>query len=261
MFANFSVRLKRFGLRLLTRPRLDLPLLLALFLLACAGLATLYSAGNANLSLVGGQAARFVLGLIDVVIELTWYKTLNRWFYREHWVGHNSELEFLYLHGNHHDAIPTGMIAVTENGMLEGFCRSLIGPPVAYYNPFAASFFLSLLVWYDMLTHQYIPGLYPRLPTAVVKSTQHSTHHFGQLAPYGLGSKSAGAAGKARTWKGRVMPSEMTNAIKLDEELSGFVWDNPTFRNTVSLWERYSKRKPAPDAEAVVAAPVQETPS
>ncbi len=68
MFANLSVRLKRFGLRLLTRPRLDLPLLLALFLLACAGLATLYSAGNANLSLVGGQAARFVLGAVLLVV-------------------------------------------------------------------------------------------------------------------------------------------------------------------------------------------------
>jgi len=68
MFANFSVRLKRFGMRLLTRPRLDLPLLLALFLLACAGLATLYSAGNANLSLVGGQAARFVLGAVLLVV-------------------------------------------------------------------------------------------------------------------------------------------------------------------------------------------------
>ena len=68
MIANLSTRLKRFGLRLLTRPRLDLPLLLALFVLACVGLATLYSAGNANLSLVTGQAARFVLGGVLLVV-------------------------------------------------------------------------------------------------------------------------------------------------------------------------------------------------
>ena len=68
MIATMSVRLKRFGLRLLTRPRLDLPLLLALFVLACVGLATLYSAGNGNLSLVTGQAARFVLGAVLLVV-------------------------------------------------------------------------------------------------------------------------------------------------------------------------------------------------
>ncbi|HXH37715.1 MAG TPA: hypothetical protein VNN08_03730 [Thermoanaerobaculia bacterium] len=198
---------------------------------------------------------------IDVVIELKWYGTLNRWFYREHWVGHNSEVEFLYLHGNHHDAIPSGMIAVSEHGMLEGFCRSLIGPPVSYYHPLAAAFFISHLIWYDMLTHQYIPGVYPRLSTAVVKSTQHSTHHFGQLAPYGLASKSAVAEGKATNWRARLMPREMANAIELDEELTGFQWDNPTFRNTVSLWDRYGERKATPDAETAVAAPVQSTPS
>jgi rod shape determining protein RodA len=65
---QLSFRLKRFGLRLLSRPRLDLPLLLALFLLACAGLATLYSAGGGNYSLVGGQAARFVLGAVLLLV-------------------------------------------------------------------------------------------------------------------------------------------------------------------------------------------------
>ena len=68
MLEQLTVRMKRFGLRLLTRPRLDLPLLLALFLLACAGLATLYSAGGGNYSLVGGQAARFVLGGVLLLV-------------------------------------------------------------------------------------------------------------------------------------------------------------------------------------------------
>lgn len=68
VFEGMTVRLKRFGLRLISRPRLDLPLLLALFVLACAGLATLYSAGGGNYSLVGGQAARFVLGAVLLVV-------------------------------------------------------------------------------------------------------------------------------------------------------------------------------------------------
>jgi len=62
MISIIQVRLRRFLQRVLTRPRIDLPLALGLFVLAAVGLVTLYSAGDGNLALVGGQAARFVLG-------------------------------------------------------------------------------------------------------------------------------------------------------------------------------------------------------
>jgi rod shape determining protein RodA len=62
MIETFYVRLRRFLLRIFTRPRIDLPLAFGLLLLASVGLITLYSAGNASMALVGGQAARFVLG-------------------------------------------------------------------------------------------------------------------------------------------------------------------------------------------------------
>ena len=62
MISIIQVRLRRFLQRVLTRPRIDLPLALGLFALATVGLVTLYSAGDGNLALVGGQAARFVLG-------------------------------------------------------------------------------------------------------------------------------------------------------------------------------------------------------
>ncbi len=62
MINIIQVRLRRFLQRVLTRPRIDLPLALGLFVLATVGLVTLYSAGDGNLALVGGQAARFVLG-------------------------------------------------------------------------------------------------------------------------------------------------------------------------------------------------------
>jgi hypothetical protein len=202
-----------------------------------------------------------VVCVLDVVIELKWYRAINRWFYREHWVGHNSELEFLYLHGNHHDAIPSGMIAVGETGILEGFCRNLVGPPGSYYHPLAAALFMSHTVWFDMLTHQYIPGIYPRLSKAIVKTSQHSTHHFGQLAPYGFASRAITADDKVKVSKSRPIPIELENSIELDEELTGFHWDNPTFRNTLSLWDRYGKRKATPEAAAAVAAPVQGTAS
>lgn len=48
--------------RLIGRPRLDLPLLGALGLVALIGLATLYSAGDKDLGLVTNQALRFLLG-------------------------------------------------------------------------------------------------------------------------------------------------------------------------------------------------------
>jgi hypothetical protein len=203
-----------------------------------------------------------VVLVLDLWIELKWYGTLNRWFYREHWVGHNSELEFLYLHGNHHDAIPSGMIAVSENGMLEGYCRNLFGPPVSFFHPLVTALSVSHTVWYDMLTHQYIPGLYPS--TTMIRTNQHSIHHFGQLAPYGLAIRSSapGKVLKATTWQSRLMPREMAYSIELDEELTGFEWDNPTFRNLMSLYERYGKKKTAvPGAASAAAAPAQGTPS
>ena len=56
-------RVRRFAQRLLTRPRIDLPLALALILLAAVGLFTLLGASEQlEWGMVGGQAARFALG-------------------------------------------------------------------------------------------------------------------------------------------------------------------------------------------------------
>jgi rod shape determining protein RodA len=62
MIATLNVRMRRFLRRILTRPRIDLPLALGLFVLASIGLVTLYSASDGSFGMVGGQAARFVLG-------------------------------------------------------------------------------------------------------------------------------------------------------------------------------------------------------
>ena len=62
MIDTFAIRMQRFARRMLRRPRVDLPLIGALIVLGGVGLATLYSAGGGNTSLVIGQAARFVLG-------------------------------------------------------------------------------------------------------------------------------------------------------------------------------------------------------
>ena len=62
MIEMLQVRLTRLLRRVLTRPRIDLPLAAGLLLLAMAGLCTLYTAAGGGMALVGGQAARFVLG-------------------------------------------------------------------------------------------------------------------------------------------------------------------------------------------------------
>jgi len=176
-----------------------------------------------------------VVCVIDVVIHLKWMKAINAWFYRDHWLGHNSELQFVYFHGTHHDAIPSGLIAVSENGFLEGFFRHTIGWPNPFYNPLIAFWYYTTEIKFDMDLHQYIPGVFPRLPEGSIERHQHSTHHYGPLEPYGFAFKLGD--GDDYSW----IPDEMRNAVKLDEQM-GFKWDNPTFRRTKMLYEKYHKR-------------------
>ena len=80
MIETMQVRLRRFLRRILTRPRIDLPLALGLFVLAGVGLVTLYSAGDNSLALVGGQAGRFGLGaLLLLLISRIPPSTLRNW--------------------------------------------------------------------------------------------------------------------------------------------------------------------------------------
>src|SRR5215470_13083261 len=125
--------------------------------------------------------------LIGAIVHWRWIKALNAWFYRDHWLGHNSELEFIYLHGTHHDAIPSGMIAVSGNGFLEGITRYMLGSPTAFYNPVISFLIHTVEVKGDIDRHQYIPGLFPRLSRRFMEIFQHSTHHYGLLAPYSIG--------------------------------------------------------------------------
>jgi hypothetical protein len=183
-----------------------------------------------------------VVCLINIVVELKWLKAHNVWFYRDHWLGHNSEFEFIYLHGPHHDAIPCGLIGAAEHGFLEGFMRSTMAFPGPFYNPIIAFISYTLLIKRNIDVHQYIPGIFPRLPRKFMEIAQHSTHHYGTLEPYSLGMKldQPGISEdlkKAFDW----IPEEVKNSVKLDEEMTGFKWDNPTYRKTLSLYSKYDK--------------------
>ena len=83
--ASLRTRALRFGQRLMHRPRIDLPLAIALLILACVGLVTLYSASDLDAGVIGGQAARFLLGAILMLvvsrIPPTLLRTWTPWFY------------------------------------------------------------------------------------------------------------------------------------------------------------------------------------
>jgi len=180
--------------------------------------------------------------LINAIVHWKWIKALNSWFYRDHWVGHNSELEFIYLHGPHHDAIPSGMIAVAENGYLEGFLRFTVGAPATFYNPVISFMVYTIEIKSDIDVHQYIPGVFPRMPRKWMEIAQHSTHHYGMLAPYSMGMKlDQPDVSEALKKSNSRYPDEFTNSIRLDEELTGFKWDNPIQRRTLSLYDKYQK--------------------
>jgi hypothetical protein len=179
--------------------------------------------------------------IANFLIHASFMKVLNRWFYRDHWLGHNSELEFVYLHGPHHDAIPSGLIGVSGNGFLEGFARYTLGGPGIFYNPLLLFVFYSIDVKSDIDGHQFIPGVYPRIPKEFQDINQHSTHHYGNLTPYGVGMNlDQPQLSAAIRKKYRFLPEEMQHAIKLDEQLDGFKWDTPRYRRFVELYSKYA---------------------
>jgi hypothetical protein len=177
---------------------------------------------------------------LNLVVHVKWLKSLNAWFYRDHWLGHNSEFEFVWLHGTHHDAIPSGMIAVAGNGLLEGFARHTLAYPVPFYSPLVAFLVYTFEVLLDIGSHQYIPGIFPRQPKAIVIANQHSSHHYGKLEPYGFGINSDHPNVPAALRRSYArFPEELRNSIRLDEELTGFRWDNAAYRRTLALYEKY----------------------
>ncbi len=94
----------------------------------------------------------------------------------------------------------------------------------------------------DIDVHQYIPGVFPRMPRKWMEIAQHSTHHYGMLAPYSMGMKlDRPDVSEALKKSNSRYPDEFTNSIRLDEALTGFKWDNPIQRRTLSLFDKYQK--------------------
>jgi hypothetical protein len=74
--------------------------------------------------------------------------------------------------------------------------------------------------------------------------SQHSTHHYGSIEPYSFGIKVDQPELPERyrnLFAG--MPDTLKNSAKLDEELTGFKWDNPTHRRTINLYDQYHAQR------------------
>jgi hypothetical protein len=186
-------------------------------------------------------SALSVLGasVLGLLLHLRHMGGYAQWFYREHWHGHATETDFIYSHGTHHDAIPTSLIGVSGNGILEGFVRHAIGNPTSYYSPLVAAALHSMEIVQDMKMHQYVPGIWPQLPRGFHEVSQHSTHHFGRLEPYGIGLRLRGGRAEVAGRKRNFPPVEILNSIEIDEALNGFEWDNPRHRRFLDLYDRY----------------------
>ncbi len=175
-------------------------------------------------------------------VQFRMLRDINAWYYRDHWLGHNSELEFVYLHGSHHDAIPSGLIGVAGNGFLEGVTRQTLAYPTPFFNPIAACLFYTLEIQRDIYFHQYIPGVYPSIDVELVRAGQHSTHHFGRLEPYGFGiNLELDDVPESIRKASAFLPESLTSSYRLDHELTGFEWDNPRHRWYLALLEKYQR--------------------
>lgn len=165
-----------------------------------------------------------------------------RWYYRDHWIAHNSEFDFIYLHGAHHDAIPSALLAADESGYLEGILRQMLGRPIALFNPAMAFVYYTISVWKNVTDHQYIPGVFPE--QKYPGRSQHALHHHNRLEPYGLVynlemyKHILPEKDKAKIEK---MTDKQKEAYRLDEILNGFEWNNPKYLWYLQLVKKYNK--------------------
>lgn len=183
-----------------------------------------------------------VVCALNLFAQARYLKVLNAWYYRDHWLSHNSALDFIYLHGSHHDAIPSGLIGVAGNGLLEGFTRHGLAAPTTFFNPLISTLVNSYEIKGDIDAHQYIPGLYPKADIDRQRVAQHSLHHLGRLEPYSFGmSAEQPGANPEYIKKLKYLPEELKNSIKLDQQLDHFEWNSKAHADYLELVAKYEK--------------------
>ncbi|MFT4924756.1 MAG: hypothetical protein ACI8WB_000840 [Phenylobacterium sp.] len=178
--------------------------------------------------------------VLNFFIGKEFLRVFNEWVYRDHWLGHHCDVDFLYFHGPHHDAIPSGLIGVSGNGFLEGFMRHSIGVPLTFFNPLMAVIGYSAEVQGDIEGHQFIPGIYPKSNLEFQKMNQHSMHHFGLIFPLSIALKTDQPDFDISfNPQVKYLPDSMQNSVRIDEQLNNFKWDNARYKHYLSLVVKY----------------------
>jgi hypothetical protein len=132
----------------------------------------------------------------------------HRLVYINHSIAHQSRFFFTVFHGHHHDAIPSALIgSAGGTGLLENVDRSLtwlecLNSVVILQLSWAYS------ITFDMLVHQYIPGVFPFAKITVMGVAHHVTHHFGSALPIGL------------VFNGYIEAHDMVNGYKPDNPVT-----------------------------------------
>jgi len=112
---------------------------------------------------------------------------LNDWYIKDHWLGHHDKFSFNYFHGPHHDALPSSIIAIGDNGMLEGTVRHFFGHFDSFQVPPLAFWHFTRQIVRNMVGHQYVPGVFPFSFSVLEHGVHHVEHHYLSLYPVGNG--------------------------------------------------------------------------
>jgi hypothetical protein len=138
--------------------------------------------------------------------------------YRNHTIAHRSRFFFTVFHGHHHDAIPSALIgSAGGTGFFENVDRGLT------WLDFFNSVVIMQILWtyeivFDMVVHQYIPGVFPFAKITVLGRAHHVTHHFGSALPLGL------------IFNGYVETRDYDNGYKSDNKVTRWFVDQVELR-------------------------------
>jgi hypothetical protein len=132
----------------------------------------------------------------------------NRLVYQNHHIAHRSRFYFTVFHGHHHDAIPSALIgSAAGTGFLENADRAMTTlEPLKSILIVQATW--AWVIAFDMVVHQYIPGVFPFAKPTITGVSHHVTHHFGRALPLGI------------IFSGYVEPGDMENGYKPDNAVT-----------------------------------------
>jgi hypothetical protein len=128
----------------------------------------------------------------------------NRLVYQNHTIAHQSRFYFTVFHAHHHDAIPSAMIgSAAGSGFLENVDRSFTW--LDFFNSVVVlQIKWAIIIVFDMVVHQYIPGVFPFARANVEGLGHHVTHHYGSALPLGV------------TYRGYIERADINNGYKPD---------------------------------------------